>query len=41
LQRAIARHRAAGGMVVLSTHGGLDVPDAAFLDLSARARAAA
>jgi len=41
LRRAIADHRARGGMVVLSTHGGLDVPDAAFLDLSAHARAAA
>lgn len=31
----IAGHRAAGGMVVLSAHGELELPDAAVLDLAA------
>jgi heme exporter protein A len=35
LKQAIARHRAGGGVVALSTHGGLDLPEAATLDLSA------
>ncbi len=38
LRAAIARHRADGGMVVLSSHGGLEIPDAAALDLAAYAR---
>ncbi len=33
LETVIARHRAAGGMVVLSTHATLDVPDAHSLNL--------
>ncbi|MBM3564550.1 MAG: heme ABC exporter ATP-binding protein CcmA [Alphaproteobacteria bacterium] len=40
LQDAIARHRSGGGMVALSTHGGLDIPDAAVLDLAAAGDAA-
>ena len=34
LRDAIARHRAGGGMVALSSHGGLDIPDVVALDLS-------
>ena len=41
LRATIARHRAEGGMVVLSSHGGLEVPDAAILDMAAFAQAAA
>ena len=37
LGAAIARHRAQGGIVVLSTHGGLAIPDASRLDLTAHA----
>lgn len=33
LEALIARHRAAGGRVVASTHGGLTVPDAESLDI--------
>jgi heme exporter protein A len=39
LRAAIAHHRGEGGMVVLSTHGGLDLPDAATLDMSAYSEA--
>jgi heme exporter protein A len=40
LREAIARHRAGGGMVALSSHGGLEIPGAVILDLSEFARAA-
>ena len=35
LEGLIARHRAQSGMVVLSSHGGIDIPGAASLDLGA------
>ena len=35
LLAAIARHRASGGMVVVSAHGEIALPDAATLDLAA------
>ncbi|MSO85026.1 MAG: heme ABC exporter ATP-binding protein CcmA [Rhodospirillales bacterium] len=41
LRDAIARHRAGGGSVALSSHGGLDIPDAVPLDLTDFAEAAA
>ncbi len=41
LRAAIARHRAEGGMVALSSHGDLDIPGATNLDFKAFARAAA
>ncbi len=41
LRNAIARHRAGGGMVAVSSHGGLEIPDAVTLDLSDFAEAAA
>ncbi|MEK7245026.1 MAG: heme ABC exporter ATP-binding protein CcmA [Pseudomonadota bacterium] len=41
LRNAIARHRAGGGMVALSSHGELDIPDAVTLGLSDFAEAAA
>ncbi|OHC82694.1 MAG: heme ABC exporter, ATP-binding protein CcmA [Rhodospirillales bacterium RIFCSPLOWO2_12_FULL_67_15] len=41
LRNAIARHRAGGGMVALSSHGGLEIPDAVTLDLTDFAAAAA
>ena len=34
LQEAIARHRGGGGLVALSTHGGIEIPDATILDLA-------
>lgn len=34
LRDTITRHRADGGMVALSSHGGLDIPDIVALDLS-------
>lgn len=34
LEATIARHRAAGGMLVLSAHGAFDLPDAGTLDLA-------
>ncbi|MFV3073856.1 heme ABC exporter ATP-binding protein CcmA [Niveispirillum fermenti] len=41
LAALIAAHRADGGMVVLSTHSELDVPDAIMLDMAAFGPAAA
>ena len=41
LRSAIARHRAGGGMVALSSHGGIEIPDAVTLDLTDFAAAAA
>lgn len=41
LRNAIARHRDGGGLVAISSHGGLEIPDAAILDLSDFAEAAA
>ncbi|MCC7016772.1 MAG: heme ABC exporter ATP-binding protein CcmA [Rhodospirillales bacterium] len=41
LRNVIARHRAGGGLVAISSHGGLEIPDAAALDLSDFAEAAA
>ncbi len=35
LEKVIAAHRASGGMVVLSTHIGIDVPDHKILDVGA------
>ena len=35
VETMIAEHRAAGGLAVVATHGGLAVPDAAALDLGA------
>lgn len=41
LQHAMACHRAGGGLVVLSSHGGIDIPDATTLDLAPYAEEAA
>ena len=41
LQEAVARHRAGGGLVVLSTHGGIEIAGAATLDLTPFAESAA
>lgn len=40
LSRALAAHRAGGGLVVAASHGGLDLPDAATLDLTPFAESA-
>ena len=40
LEKIIAAHRARGGIVVVASHGGLDLPDARRLDLNRTALAA-
>jgi heme exporter protein A len=39
VERLVAEHRAAGGLAVIATHVGIDVPGAAVLEMAGRRRA--